>query len=80
MCVYLCATQKAMLSIGLVLGPSRFSMLQEAQSGRTRGSLAVLAPITHEAAQWDGSYWRVGGETDDMVCDRDSSFECDTSI
>lgn len=35
-------------------------MLQEAQSGRTRGSLAVLAPVTHEAAQWDGSYWRVG--------------------
>lgn len=47
---------KAMLSIGLVPGPSCSCILQEAQSGRTRGSLAVLALVTHKAAQWDGSY------------------------
>lgn len=80
MCVCICLLHKSNAEYRLVVGPSCFSVLQEAQSGRTRGSLAVLAPVTHEAAQWDGSYRGVGVEADDMVCDRDSSFECDTSI
>lgn len=58
--VCICVLQKSNAEYRLVLGPSCFSMLQEAQSGRTRGSLAALAPVTHEAAQWDGSYWGVG--------------------
>ena len=59
MCVCVCYT-KSGAEYRLVLGPSCFSMLQEAQSSRTRGSEAVLASVTHEAAQWDGSYWGVG--------------------
>lgn len=49
-CVFVCYT-KAVLSIGWCLDQAAFSLLQEAQSGRTRGSLAVLAPVTHKAAQ-----------------------------
>lgn len=59
-CVCVCVLHKSNAEYRLVLGPSCFPVLQEPQSGRTGGSLAVLASVTHKAAQWDGSYWRVG--------------------
>lgn len=51
-CAYVCVCvcirallhKKSDAEYRLAVGPSCFSMLQEAQSGRTRGSLAVLAP------------------------------------
>jgi len=42
-CMYLCVAQKSDAEYRLVVGPSCFSVLQEAQSSRTRGSMAVLA-------------------------------------
>lgn len=57
----LCAAQKSRAEYGLVVWDQAASpVLQEAQSGKTGGSQAALAPVTHEAAQWDGSYWGVG--------------------
>ncbi len=59
LCVYLCATQKQRRA----QAGGGTKLLLHVTGGTIRWNQGVsgcLGPVTHEAAQWDGSYWGVG--------------------
>lgn len=82
MCTCICAPHKSSAEYWLVAGPGCSSVSQEAQSGRTRGSPAALAPVTHEACSMGRKLLGGGVEAKLMTwCVTETHhLECDTSI
>lgn len=73
--------QKQRRQQSLMAGPRRFPVSQEMQSGRTGGSPGCPGgPRSTQAGSAGQKLWRGCGEADDTVCDRKSSFDCDTTI
>lgn len=76
--VFVCYT-KTKLSIGLCRDLAAFLCYWRHNQVRP-GGLWLSWPRNTQHCSMGRKLLGGWGETDDMVCDRDSSFECDTSV
>lgn len=78
-----CRTKAVLSIIGWWWDQAAFFMSHTAQSGATGGSpggLPLSWPSNTQGCSMGRKLLGVWDQTDDMVCDRDSSFECDLSF